>query len=48
VPFLIKELSARHEDPTAFIDAAKDYLGLDAEDSVSTKALLSVLKSRQR
>jgi HEAT repeat protein len=48
VPFLIKELSTRHEDPTAFIDAAKDYLGLDDEDSVSTKALLSALKSRQR
>jgi HEAT repeat protein len=48
LPFLIKELSARHEDPTPFIDAAKDYLGLGEEDAIGTKVLLSALKSRQR
>jgi HEAT repeat protein len=48
VPFLIKELSSRHEDPTPFIDAAKDYLGLDDADSIGMKALLSALRSRQR
>jgi HEAT repeat protein len=46
LPFLIKELSTRREDPAPFIDAAKDYLGLGEADAVGTKALLAALKSR--